>query len=90
MTQTFVPGARPGRAWIAASAATLGTIAIPAVWLLNTSTGNLREELKACAALSLDACVLLGLLIGVCLLHTIPRVAREILPQPCWRHSAWR
>ena len=30
MTQTFVSGAWPGRAWIAAGAATLGTIAIPA------------------------------------------------------------
>lgn len=82
MTQTFVPGAWPGRAWIAAGAATLGTIAIPAVWLLNTSTGNLREELKVLQPWSLDACVLLGLLIGVCLLHTIPRdvYKREIPP----------
>jgi hypothetical protein len=82
MTHTVVSRVSFGREWIVVSAATLGTLAVLTAWLLNTSTGTLREELKTLQPWSLDACALLGLLVGVYLLNTVPREVykREIAP----------
>ena len=75
MTQTVVSPASSRRAWIAVAVALLGSLAALLVWLLGTSTGNLREQLKVWQAWSLDACVLLGLLAGVYLLNEVGREA---------------
>jgi hypothetical protein len=59
------------RAWIAVGLAWLGSLTVLLAWLLGTSTGDLREQLKAWQFWSLDACVLLGVLVGVYLLKTV-------------------
>jgi 4-amino-4-deoxy-L-arabinose transferase-like glycosyltransferase len=82
MTQTFTQPASSRRAWTAVGAATLGSLAILLLWLLGTSTGNLREALKAWQPRSLDACVLLGLLVGV---YLATRVDRDV-----WRREGFR
>ena len=63
------PSARP---WIVVGLAGLASLAILFSWLLGTSTGNLREQLKAWQFWSLDACVLLGALIGIYIWKTVP------------------
>jgi hypothetical protein len=49
----------------------LGTLAILLVWLLGTSTGDLREQLKVLQPWWLDACVLAGLIVAVYLFSTM-------------------
>jgi len=82
MTQTLAPRTSSAGRWIPVSVVTLATLAILAIWLLNTSTGDLREQLKILQPWSLDVCLLLGLLAGVCLLNTVERDAyRRDLPR---------
>ena len=71
MTRTFVYSAPSRRAWVAVGLAWLGSLTVLLIWLLGTSTGNLREQLRAWQFWSLDACVLLGVLLGVYLLKTV-------------------
>ncbi len=71
MTDALVPPASSRRAWIAVGGATLGTLAVPLVWLLGTSTGDLREQLKVLQPWWLDACVLAGLIVAVYLFSTL-------------------
>jgi len=82
MTHTVAPRASLAAGWMVTGAATLGTLAVLTLWLLNTSTGMLREELKDLQPWSLDACVLLAVLVGVWLLNTVSReVYRRELPR---------
>jgi 4-amino-4-deoxy-L-arabinose transferase-like glycosyltransferase len=82
MTETVVDRASSSRAWIAVAVATLASLAVLTIWLLGTSTGNLREQLKTLQPWWLDACVLLGLIAGVCLLKTVERdVYRREIPR---------
>ena len=70
MTRTSAAPAPSRRAWIAVGLAWLASLTVLLLWLLGTSTGNLREQLRAWQIWSLDACVLLGVLVGVYLLKT--------------------
>src|SRR5262245_61821095 len=75
MTEALAVPTTSRREWIAIGlTATAGVVAL-AAWLLGTSTGMLREQLKVLQPWSLDACVLIGLLAGICLLSTIARDA---------------
>jgi hypothetical protein len=66
---------KPSRlAWIAVAAAWLGTLAVMLMWLSGTSTGDLREQLKAWQFWSLDACVLLAVFLCV---YRFREVSRE-------------
>ena len=71
MTPAAMDPAPSRRAWIAVGLAWLGSLTVLLIWLLGTSTGTLREQLKAWQFWSLDACVLLGVLLGVYLLKTL-------------------
>jgi MYXO-CTERM domain-containing protein len=73
MTHTLPDTAASRRAWIAGGIALAAGVALLLVWLLATSTGELREQLKVWQPWSLDACVLLGLLIAVYLIGTTDR-----------------
>lgn len=73
MTDTVVSRGSVGREWIAVSVAMLGTVAVLALWLSNTPTGILREQLKTLQPWALDACVLLGGVVAVCLAASVPR-----------------
>jgi dolichyl-phosphate-mannose-protein mannosyltransferase len=73
MTQTLVQVRSSRREWLAVGFATLAGIVVLAIWLLATSTGELREELKVLQPWSLDVCVLLGLLVGIYLLASVDR-----------------
>lgn len=81
MTEIVAPATSSRRAWIAAGAAMVGTLALLMTWLVSTTTGNLRETLKSLQPWSLDSCVLIGVLVAVCLLSTVDRhtYKREIL-----------
>ena len=81
MTETVAPARSSRRAWIAVGGAMIATLVLLTTWLLGTSTGNLREALKSLQPWWLDACVLTGMLIAVCLLYTVDRDAykREVL-----------
>src|SRR5262245_50620054 len=70
VTQTVAHSTSSRRAWIAVGAAIAGTLGALAIWLLSTSTGDLREQLKVWQPWSLDACALLGLLLAVYLIAT--------------------
>jgi Dolichyl-phosphate-mannose-protein mannosyltransferase len=72
MTSTPAPPAPSARAWAAVGFAALASLALLFGWLLGTSTGNLREQLKVWQFWSLDATVLLGVLIGVYIWKTVP------------------
>ena len=65
MTRTSADRASSRRAWVAVGLAWLGSLAVLLIWLLGTSTGHVREQLRAWQFWSLDACVLLGVLVGV-------------------------
>ena len=71
MTPASMNPAPSRRAWIAVGLAWLGSLTVLLAWLLGTSTGDLREQLRAWQFWSLDVCVLLGVLVGVCLLKTV-------------------
>ena len=71
MTHAVAPSASSRRAWIAVGGTTLGSVAVLLVWLLGTSTGDLREQLKVLQPWWLDACVLVGLIVGVYLFSTL-------------------
>jgi hypothetical protein len=80
MSPTLVLQSSSRRSWIAVSIATLGILVSLSIWLAGTSTGNLREQLKSLQPWSLDACVLLGVVVAVCLIKSVDRavVSREI------------
>ena len=63
------------QSWIAVSAATLATVLLLVTWLVTTTTGTLREQLKIWQPWSLDACVLLGLIAIVYVFNSIDREA---------------
>ena len=73
MTDTVVSRASVGREWIPVSVATLGTVALLSLWLFNTPTRILREQLKTLQPWSLDATVLLGILVAVWLAASVAR-----------------
>jgi dolichyl-phosphate-mannose-protein mannosyltransferase len=73
MTRTLVSAGASRHSWVAASIATLGIVGGVALWLATTSTGNLREQLKALQPWSLDVCVLIGLVAGILLVNSVDR-----------------
>jgi len=73
MTPTVVLQSPPRRSWIAVSIVMLGIVTGLWIWLASTSTGNLREQLKTLQPWSLDACVLIGLVAAVFVIHSVNR-----------------
>ena len=71
MTGILVTPTSSRRAWTAVGLSTLGILAVLLVWLLGTSTGDLREALKAWQPWWLDACVLAGLIAAVYTFQTL-------------------
>lgn len=71
MTGTVASSAPSRRAWIGVGVVWVGSLAALVVWLLGTSTGQLREQLKWLQFWSLDACVLLGVLFGLPVLSRV-------------------
>ena len=69
----FDPPVPSGRAWVALAAAWLVAFAGLLTWLLGTSTGSLREELKSFQFWSLEACVFLGVALGAVILRDLVR-----------------
>jgi 4-amino-4-deoxy-L-arabinose transferase-like glycosyltransferase len=61
------------RAWVVVALAWVTGVTILAAWLLGTSTGMLREQLKLSQFWSLELCVLLGLAFGIAILKDISR-----------------
>ena len=59
--------------WSAVALAWLATVVALAVWLLGTSTGTLREQLKLVQFWSLEACVFLVLVLGGWVLKDVLR-----------------
>ena len=60
-------------AWGAVAIGWVASVAILLSWLLTTSTGTLREHLKIAQFWSLESCVFLGLIAGVCVLEGLLR-----------------
>lgn len=73
MTEIVAPATSSRRAWIAVGAVMVGTVALLMMWLVSTTTGNLRETLKSLQPWWLDSCVLIGVLVTVCLLSMVDR-----------------
>jgi len=73
MTPTLVLQSPSRRSWIAVSIVMLGIVTGLWIWLAGTSTGNLREQLKTLQPWSLDACVLIGLIAAVFVIHSMNR-----------------
>ena len=77
MTRTLVHTASSRAAWLAAAVAWCGSLAALVIWLLRTPAGTLREQLRLWQPWSLDACVLLGVLVVVYVGSTVvPRLKR--------------
>jgi 4-amino-4-deoxy-L-arabinose transferase-like glycosyltransferase len=70
-TDTTPSSAR--RAWIAVAVAWSAAVAALLLWLLATSTGLLREQLKTAQFWSLEACVLVGVLLVVWMARNVKR-----------------
>jgi len=82
MTPTLVIESSSRRSWMPGSIATLGILAGLSIWLANTSTGNLREQLKWLQPWSLDACVLVLLVTTIVLINSVDRNSlRRELPR---------
>jgi hypothetical protein len=73
MTPTLVLHSTSRRSWIAVAIVMLGIVTGLWIWLASTSTGNLREQLKTLQPWSLDACVLIGLVAAVFVIHSVNR-----------------
>ena len=73
MTEAMALPVSSRREWIAVAAALVAGVIALLFWLLGTSTEELREQLKVWQPWSLDACVLVGLLMGVYVLATVDR-----------------
>jgi hypothetical protein len=66
------------RAWIELAVAWVGSLAFLGAWLLGSSTGALREQLKVWQFWSLELCVALALLSGVyAIKQLLPRFGRS-------------
>jgi len=82
MTPTLMVQSPARQSWVAGSIATLGILGSLSIWLVNTSTGNLREQLKSLQPWSMDACLLLALVSGIVLIHSLDRDSlRRELPR---------
>ena len=82
MTPTLVIQSSSRHSWIAGSIAALGILVGLSIWLADTSTGNLREQLKWLQPWSLDACVLLGLVTTIVVVNSVGRDSfRRELPR---------
>lgn len=65
MTEAVERPVPPRGAWLWVAVAWMGSLALLGGWLLGTSTGTLREELKVWQFWSLEICVLLGVVVAI-------------------------
>ena len=68
MTSTLAPPARLRREWVVVCLITLGSLALLVTWLLGTSTGALREQLRTLQFWWLEASLLSAVLLAIYLL----------------------